>query len=139
MRRSRAQYRLLLLLLQPLGALSRRRLLSTPVLLGRSTGRVRSAICGHTHGGDKVFAKAAGGPEATGAAHALLQLGDLDNLRRVDALEHELCDAVALGDGEVSLGVVEEQDLDLAAIVGVDDARAGVDKVSRERAGLASW
>lgn len=28
--------------------------------------------------------------------------------------------------------MVEEQDLDLAAVVGVDDARAGVDEVSEE-------
>lgn len=126
----------LLLLIQPQGTLGRRRLLPVPVLLGfyatSVRGHVRGAVRGNTHGGGELLAEATGGPEAAGAAHALLQLGNLDNLGRVDALEHELGDAVALGDGEIGLGVVEEQDLDLATVVGVDDARAGIDEVSKE-------
>ncbi|RYO91341.1 hypothetical protein DL766_001988 [Monosporascus sp. MC13-8B] len=70
-------------------------------------------------------------PEPAGAAHALLELGDLDHLGRVDALDDELGHAVALGHGEVGLRVVEQQDLDGAPVVGVDHARPRVDEVLR--------
>ena len=63
------------------------------------------------------------------AADAVLELGDLDHLRRPDALQHELRDAVALPDNKVRGRVVEEQDLDGAAVVGVDDPGARVDEV----------
>lgn len=67
--------------------------------------------------------------EATGTTHALLELLHLDNLGRVDALNDELGDAVTLLDLEVGVGVVEQQDLDLTAVVGINDAGAGVDEV----------
>ncbi len=73
--------------------------------------------------------------EAAGAAHARVQLGDLDHVGRVDALDDQLRDAVALGDGVVGVAVVEEQDLHLPAVVGVDDARARLDRVLGGEAG----
>lgn len=68
-------------------------------------------------------------PEPAGATHALVELLDLDHGRRVDALDDELGDAVALLHLVVGLAVVEQQHLDVAAVVGVDDARARVDEV----------
>ena len=68
-------------------------------------------------------------PEAASAADALLELLNLDNLGGVDALNDELRDAVALLDLEVGVGMVEEQNLDGAAVVGVDHAGARVDEV----------
>jgi hypothetical protein len=73
-----------------------------------------------------------------GAPHALLELLHLDDIGRVDALEDELGNAVALLDLVVRLGVVEEQHLHLAAVVGVDDARARVDEVLGRKAGAGS-
>jgi len=73
--------------------------------------------------------------EPARAAHALLELLHLEHLGRVDALEHQLRDPVALLDGEIGVRVVEEEDLDLAAVVGVDDARARVDEVFGRQAG----
>jgi hypothetical protein len=49
--------------------------------------------------------------------------------RRVDSLEDELRDAVAALDGEVDVPEIEEDDAHVAAVVGVDDASSGVDRV----------
>lgn len=68
------------------------------------------------------------------APHALLQLGDLDDLRRIDTLEHQLRDAIVQGDGKVRGRVVEQEHFDLAAVIGVDDAGARVDVVFRGEA-----
>lgn len=76
--------------------------------------------------------------KATGATNALGELLDLDDVGRDDALEDELGDAVAFLDLVVGLGVVEEEHLDLAAVVGVDDARARVDEVLGGEAGAGS-
>ena len=65
----------------------------------------------------------------------ILELLHLDNLGSVDALEHQLRDAVALLDGEVGIAVVEEEDLHLAAVVCVDDAGTGIDEVLGGEAG----
>lgn len=73
--------------------------------------------------------------ETAGATHALLKLGHLDHLGRIDALDDELRDAVALGDAEVLVAVVEEQDLHLAPVVGVDDAGARLNGVLDGEAG----
>jgi len=43
--------------------------------------------------------------------------------------QHQLRNPVAALDGKIGVGVVEEQHLDLAAVVGVYDARARVDEV----------
>ena len=75
-----------------------------------------------------VLASAA---EATRAAHALLQLLDFSNFGSVDPLEHQLRDAVAFFDLVICLGMVEEEYLDLAPVVGVDDTGTGVDEVLR--------
>lgn len=71
----------------------------------------------------------AGAAKATGATDTLLELLHLLHLGGDDALEDELRDAVALLDLVVGVGVVEQQHLDLAAVVGVNDARASVDEV----------
>lgn len=77
----------------------------------------------------------AGAAEAAGAADALLELGDLDHVGGVDALDDELGDAVALADRKVGVAVVEQQHFHLAPVVGVDDARARVDEVLGGQAG----
>lgn len=105
--------------------------------LGRSRGRGGSSRCvrGAVRRAVRGGGRRAGAAEPTrrtepaGSAHALLQLGDLEHLRGVDALQDELRDAVALRDGEVGVRVVEQEDLDLAAVVCVYDSGAGVDEV----------
>lgn len=87
------------------------------------------AVVRDNDGLGQLGGEAAGGAEAAGAAHALLEFRDLHHLGGVDALDDELGHAVALGHLEFGLGVVEQQDLDLAAVVGVDDAGARVDEV----------
>lgn len=72
--------------------------------------------------------------EAASASHALFQLLHLDNLGGIDALENQLCDAVALLDLKVGLSVVEQENLDFAAVVGIDDTGASVDEVLRGKA-----
>lgn len=69
--------------------------------------------------------------KATRPAHALLQLLDLSNFGGVDPLKHQLCDAVAFFDLVICLGMVEEEDLDLAPVVGIDDTGTGIDEVLR--------
>lgn len=86
-------------------------------------GAVGRSVRGRRRGGGG--AEAARGPKAAGAPHALLQLGDLEHLRGVDALQDELRDAVTLRDGEVGVGKVKEKDLDLPAVVCVYDTGAG--------------
>lgn len=68
-------------------------------------------------------------PEPARAPHALLQLLHLDHVGRVNALDNELRDPVALLHLVVGVGVVEQQHFDGAAVVGVDDSRARVDEV----------
>ena len=64
-----------------------------------------------------------------------VQVLHLHNLRRGDALEDELSDAVTLLHLEVLLAVVEQDDADVAAVIVVDDARAGVDEVLPRESG----
>lgn len=87
-----------------------------------------------------------GRAEAAGAALGAVEVLDLANGRHGNALEDELGDAIALvdctsADGptleltfEVLVIVVEEDDLDLATVVTVDDAGARVDAVLRREA-----
>src|SRR4051812_42923652 len=67
--------------------------------------------------------------KASRAAHALLELLHLDHVGRVDALKYQLGNAIPFLDGEVRLSVVEQQYLDLAAVVSVNDACARVDEI----------
>ena len=46
-------------------------------------------------------------------------------------LQHELGNPVSLLHLKVRVGMVEEKDLDLAAVISVDDAGTGVDKMLR--------
>ena len=64
-----------------------------------------------------------------------VQVLHLHNLRRGDALEDELSDAVTLLHLKVLLAVVEQDDADVAAVIVVDDARAGVDEVLPRESG----
>ena len=50
-------------------------------------------------------------------------------------LKHKLGDPIALLDLEADVAEIEEQDLERAAIVGVDDASANIDAVFRGEAG----
>lgn len=75
------------------------------------------------------FLPLTGAAEATGTSNTLLEFLNLDDFRGVDALQDKLSDAVALLDLEVGLVVVEKQDLDLTAVIGVNDTCAGIDKV----------
>jgi len=68
-------------------------------------------------------------PKPAGTADTLLQLRHLNHIRRVDALQHELGNPIALLNSEIGVGVVEQQHLDGAAVIGVDDPRARVDEV----------
>lgn len=74
-------------------------------------------------------------PEPAGAPHALLQLLHLEHLGRVDPLNDQLRNPVALLHLKVGLAVVEQQDLDGSPVVGVDDAGARVDEVLGGEAG----
>lgn len=74
---------------------------------------------------------------ATKAAHspdALFQLLDLHHLWGIDALQNQLRNTIALLDVKARLSMVEQQNLDFAAIIGVDDTSAGIDKVLRGEA-----
>lgn len=73
--------------------------------------------------------------KATLTSHRLHKLINLPNLRCVDALENQLSDAIMHLDLEIDVRVVEEQDLYLAAVVGVDHAGTCVDKVLGGEAG----
>lgn len=86
----------------------------------------------------RLFSGDSGAAKAAGAAHALLQVSDLDNVGSIDALKDELSYAVSLCDGEIGIGVVEEQDLDLTTVVSVDDAGARVNEVLGRQAGARS-
>lgn len=68
-------------------------------------------------------------PKPAGTTNTLLQLLDLLDLGGDDSLQHQLGNPVALLHLVVRVGMVEEQDLDLSAVISVDDARAGVDEV----------
>ena len=52
--------------------------------------------------------KLPGAPETAGAANTLFQLFNFNDFRRVNAFNHELCDAVPLLNLEVALCMVEE-------------------------------
>lgn len=67
--------------------------------------------------------------KSASATNALLQLLDLLDLRSDDPLKDELGNPVPLLNLVIRVRVVEQQDLDLATVVGVDDARPGVDEV----------
>ena len=77
--------------------------------------------------------------EAPGSPHAFLQLGDLDHLRVGNPLEHELGDAIADFDGEIRLGVVEEQHFYGPAVVCIYDAGARVNEVFACKAGAGGY
>lgn len=107
----------------PLGRWSLSRSRGSNSSIRRVGGAIGRSVRGRRRYGGG--AEAARGPEAAGAPHALLQLGDLEHFRGVDALQDELRDAVTLRDGEVGVGEIEEKDLDLPAVVRVYDAGAG--------------
>lgn len=67
--------------------------------------------------------------ESASTTNTLLQLLDFLDLGSDDALQHQLGNPVPLLHFVVCIGMVEEQDLDLAAVISVDDSRPGVDKV----------
>ncbi len=71
----------------------------------------------------------AGGTEALLAAHTLVQLIHLDKLRRANGDDDKLRDPLASGDADWRLLVgVEQQNLQLAAVTLVDQARCVDDR-----------
>lgn len=78
--------------------------------------------------------KSTSASKPTGATDALLQLLNLLNLGSDDPLKDQLGNPVTLLNFVVRVGVVEEQDLDLAAVISVDDARTGVNEVLGRKA-----
>jgi hypothetical protein len=67
--------------------------------------------------------------KATSTPLTLIKLLHFHNFRSVDALEHKLGNAVALLDLEVGLAMVEQKDLDRAAVVGINDTGSCIDEV----------
>ena len=66
----------------------------------------------------------AGGAEAAGAARGVAKLRDLDDGDMLHAGNNQLSDAVAAANGEGLGAVIDEKHHDLAAIIGIDGARA---------------
>lgn len=73
--------------------------------------------------------KSTSASKSASATDALLQLLHLLDLGSDDPLKDQLGNPVPLLNLVVGVRVVEEQNLDLAAVVGVDNARTGVDEV----------
>src|SRR2546425_7711525 len=70
---------------------------------------------------ERPAGSAPGRPESSGPALARGQLADLCQVGPLDALDHELGDALPAGEGLRARIVVDEQYLDLAAVAGVDE------------------
>lgn len=85
----------------------------------------------HDHGEELAFSTPylTSASEATSTSNTLLELLDLNNLGCVDALKDQLSNAVTLLDLKVGLVVVEEKNLDLATVIGIDNTSASVDEV----------
>lgn len=62
---------------------------------------------------------------------ALLQILHLHHFGRIDPLQHQLRDAIALFHLVVLVGEIEQQHFQRSAVVGVDDPGARVDEVLR--------
>jgi hypothetical protein len=73
--------------------------------------------------------------EAASASNTLLEFLNLDNLGGVDALQNKLSNAVALLHLKVGFVMVEKQDLDLTAVIGIDDTSACVNEMLGSEAG----
>jgi hypothetical protein len=76
-----------------------------------------------------IFLTLTSASEPTSTSNTLLELLDLNNLGCVDALEDKLGNAVTLLDLKVGLIVVEKKNLDLSAVIGINDTSTGVDEV----------
>jgi hypothetical protein len=83
----------------------------------------------------QTSAIAASAPKPAFASDSIGQLLHHDDIGRVDALDDELRDSVPLLDGKIGVAKVEQNDLERAAVVGVDDAGASVDAVLCGEAG----
>lgn len=77
----------------------------------------------------------AGRSKAACTPLCFIQSVDLDDVGHRDPLQDELGDAVADVDLELAIAKIEEDDADLAAVIGVDDAGADVDAVLDGEAG----
>ncbi|KAI6761241.1 hypothetical protein HG531_001794 [Fusarium graminearum] len=95
----------------------------------RSMVKELSKKLGHDWGIHVDFFLSISASKAAGTSNTLLKLLDLNNLGCVDALEDELGNAVALLDLKVGVVVVEEKDLDLATVIGINDTSTCVDEV----------
>src|SRR4029077_18540000 len=70
----------------------------------------------------RTRASPSGAAEAAGTPFAGRQLVDLDQVGMLDALDHELGDAIATRDRGGRAIVIDEQHLDLASITAVDQS-----------------
>jgi hypothetical protein len=85
----------------------------------------------HDHGEELAFSTPylTSASETTSTSNTLLELLDLNNIGCVDALKDQLSNAVTLLDLKVGLVVVEEKNLDLATVIGIDNTSASVNEV----------
>jgi hypothetical protein len=101
------------------------------------------ASIGRNIDGRNHVGKAASRAKASGSTNTLRKLVDYENLGCIDlasirgvheiaedrvtySLNDQLCNPVAFVDGEVGLAEVEEQNLDRAAVVGVNDTGTNI-------------
>ena len=82
--------------------------------------------------------KLPGAAKATHTPNTLLQLLHLNNFRIPDSLNDKLSDAISLLHLEVLLAVIEEKNLYLATVVGIDNTSPGIDEILGRKAGSRS-
>jgi len=73
--------------------------------------------------------ESAGGAEAGACAVSGVEVVDGQKFHGLDFLHEELRDAVALFDKVLASGVIEQQDFDFAAVLGIDHPGAAIDAV----------
>jgi hypothetical protein len=73
-------------------------------------------------------------PEASITTDTLLEFSDNDYIRRMDALDDQLGDAIAFFDREVGVAEVEQNHLDFASIVDINDSSTYIDAVLGSKA-----
>ena len=69
------------------------------------------------------------GAEAVSRAVGVVEVVDGQKFYRLDFLYEELCDAVTLFDEVFAVGMIEQEDFDFAAVLGVDHSGTAIDAV----------
>jgi hypothetical protein len=99
--------------------------------------------------------KAASRAKATSSTNTFRKLIDYENLGSIDlsrvsdileaaysltySLNDQLCNSVALVDGEIGLAEVEEQNLERTAVISVNDTGTNIDRVLCSKSGARSY